>query len=442
MSSYTVYDKLDVNLAVFRYWDDKPRQVNQILYYDTAMGYYVIEGLPREAFAPGFDIVDDDDEIQHEDLDKKRIKHMMEIYIKALGARDGLDGFSVIGKFQFEDNEDEVLYWVEQPNITNLETVAGTLELRELTITNPVDFATNSRKPTVLTNAQLQKVRLLGNLTKNPNKFRTKIEKIFDDLIALAVLGQQIALLVIRLGSGIRYVMAPAHVLANADTRKEYEDFLENMGMNSTIAVPDGTEIDKGFTFGVEFGDGASPIQPAEHQDYYLTNISIATGVPKEALKGNEIGLRSAETNRQAFLNTLSRMQNDAEDDILWLLEQEFEDEGFVAEGLHLKWKPLVEVDEAEALEILDKKLRLASELVPSLSQMGIELEDFYNLIGLEVNISQDQLNKFEEEKEKLNEQFAGAMNNELSTEDQEKEEPDSDSTAPDGTGEDRSTDQ
>ena len=190
--------------------------------------------------------------------------------------------------------------------------------------------------------------------------------------------------------------------MADAGTRAKYEAMLENMGINTLFSYPDGKGEE--FEFELYFGEGSPPVNWSEAIDTFLIGISIHTKIPKEALKGNEIGLRSAETNRQAFLNTMTEEQTDSNADIMWMIEKEFGIE--FDEGDDLRWRPLVEVDETEKVTVLAQKLATVQAALPFLDEMGMDLQDLYDALGLDMKIDEAKRQEAISQKEALREKI------------------------------------
>lgn len=404
MSYRYYYNTMNKNPSTFRFWGDKPRQVIEVLYHDTALGFKIIEGFVRDALAPDFEVINSEGEVVEVSEANKNLAK--EIYIKARSAQRAY-GYSVLAWFSFDGGE-ETLYWIEDKDITEMQLKPATRDIEKF-IFNP-----NHREPNftsqpieVKNKAMSEDLLLLGEFDTTIGMFRSFIEPIFDNIVSYSILQEQFALLVIRIGSGIRVIKAPVSHLQDATMRRKYEQFLENFGMNSLLLVPDG--ITDQFEFELNFGDGAPPFNQSEATDAMLVPITIYTNLTVEYLKGGELGLRSSETNRSRTLNEFEKEQRYSDRGMLFNLSK-LEDNEALIDGTHkIRYMPLLEMDEKEKIAIEIEKLMAIQDIDPSIIE-AIDPEDLLDHIGLDINFDRSKYEKAKTEREALKQKLQEGM--------------------------------
>ena len=100
-----IHSTLEKNPSTWRMWKDKPREVLEILFYDTALGMKVGRTFVEDALNADFMIVDNDDnpdEQANEKTTEKVKDKAREIYTRARGAQRWFS-YSVVGMFDFEE---------------------------------------------------------------------------------------------------------------------------------------------------------------------------------------------------------------------------------------------------------------------------------------------------------------------------------------------------
>ncbi len=391
-STRYIYSKLDINMAAFRYWQDKPREILEMLYYDTAMGYYISEGFTREAMQPGFKFVDDKgNECEKcKTLDKKRMKHLKEIYIKGRSASKWF-GYSVLIRLkrEGETTDPEIgndnpgyFYWLEDTHVTEMDIKKGSKELTKLWFRDPEEMpvlAATAEGLIKVDDDALKDVRLLGNYQKEMGKFRSTYEPIIDNLLSYSTFMEELTIGIVRTYGGLRILIAPARYFKDPVAKKELMETMNNTGHNFLLGGPDNKDEGE-FKFDINFGSGAPPFSPAEASKELIKPIAIFVKIPVTALSGEELGLRAGETNRQSFLNSMSEEQKDMDDDLVWMTSVEFNDDHIMEHGL--EWNPLVEVDETEYLtniktkfEIFTANMHIVKDPVKLLAFLDLDIE-------------------------------------------------------------------
>lgn len=398
---------LTTNPSVFRYWQRITTAVRDVLRYRTPVGSYLATGFLEEAFQRGFDIVDSEGAQIELEYDMDLFAEMLDKYIRARGAAY-FHGWAILVYIKFMGNKNPVLHWVEPQNVTEITIEPGTKNITKLVFTPPVlgtDMPITT--PITLTRAQLAKTRLIGNYSAKMGQFRAEVDPIIDDLIGLASNNQQTALRVIRIGSGQRYMIAPASMVQDTETNTKLKNFLANFGMNSLFITPEGSfgaEGESRFEYGIKFAEGSLPSDPKMDRDIHLEAISSYTKIPREIFIGSELGLRSAETNRSSFMNKIELTQKKANPDILWMLSLLVE----LDETTDLRWNPFEEIDESEAFLLKQQKLDLVSRLLPNLEALGMDQKQLYEYIDLELDIDETMKEEAKAEKEAMREEIMG----------------------------------
>lgn len=370
-------DTLDMNPAVFRYWQGLNRTIYKMIYQRSAIGHWLCEGRVKEAFGPGFDIMQGDNIHPRNDeiLNDKELTDYMDITIKAIAASIAY-GYSVQIFGKFAESTKPVYYWLEEPDISELSILEGTKIIKSIQFTPPVKYAYNY-KPIRVVGAQAANTRIIGDFTATMGEFRSYLEPIADILVSLINLNQQAALLIIRVGSGVRIIKVPYTLLEDETTKNEIYNGLRNMGVNSLFVVPDSIEGEVDIQ--VYFGEGGQ-VDFTSHRDNYLKEIAAYTGYPKEAFDGAEIGLRSAETNRQGYLNRQVELQQKHATAVLFMLEKVYE---LDTENVWLRWKPFTEPDETETLDNNIKRIEALKSLLNIVDHSKID--QVFDFLGLEL---------------------------------------------------------
>lgn len=395
-------------MAVFRYWQDKPREVLEMLYYDTALGYYISEGFTREAMQPGFKFVDKKGIVctKCKDLDPKRSKHLTEIYIKARSASKWFSHAVLIRmKREGEGEHDKgFFYWLEDTHITAMDIKKGTKELTKLEFRDPEEMpvlASSAKGLMIVEEGDLKSTRLLGDYQKEIGKFRSKYEPIIDNLLSYSTFLQELTIGIVRTYSGLRYIIAPQRYFADAESRAELEAVMNNTGHNFLIGSPDGQSEGETFEFGIKFGEGTPPFSPDQASKELIKPVAIFTKIPATVLSGEELGLRAGETNRQSFLNSLNEEQKDMDQDLVWMYAIEFDDD-HILEHL-IDWNPLIELDETEHLTNVKTKF----EIFTANMHIVKDTKKFLDFLGLDIEIDEEKLEADRLQKEALRKQLS-----------------------------------
>ena len=231
---------MDFNPATFRYWQTIAQSVYEVLYHRNPYARYYAEGILNEAFSKGFDIMEGDKEHGRNDeiLRDNKFNDTMEKATKGItSSRWGC--YSVLGMFQVKgENSEPELYWLDWDKISELDIKAFTREITKLKYFPPIYSAQGYSDTDTVDVIDLTKVKLLGNYSKESGRYRSIYEPIFDDLVGLTNISQQIVVKQIRIGSGIRVANVPWEIYANEATRNEIKDDLDNMGINSMFTMP------------------------------------------------------------------------------------------------------------------------------------------------------------------------------------------------------------
>jgi len=405
-----VVSKMNVNMALFRDWEHLPREVFEMLGNRTEIGNMIVFKFHDDILKRGYHIVDENDEIQHEaEMKPNRVRDVNEKYAKARKAFKQF-GISVLSWYRFEDNKEKQLYWLEDTHIYKLDVESGTKRIKELSFVPPFYDKVISQNAIDLPTKELDNFRLLANYDTKINTYRSTIESIADRIVGWAVLFQQLTLLEIREGNGIRYALLPASYLADPTVRKKWEDILENVGNNIIAALPNDSELDKNVQFGIKYADGASNVPWSEALDMLLVPIALHTGLTKEYLKGNEMGMRSSEKNRQKSNESETQEQESMASDLLWIWGKILSCE-LCLDGTHkLDWSIKEELDETEKLA----NYKVAFDILNSVNwdKLGMKIEDVLDKFGIDIPVDHSLIEKYKTQQEALSASLSqGSMN-------------------------------
>ncbi len=408
---------LKTNPSVFRYWQRIVTTVREVVRFRTPIGSYLDTGFYEEAFQRGFELTDlKDVEVELKELNARlvptAIQNMMEKLIKAKGA-SRFHAYCVLIYFKFENSTEKQFHWLEPRFITTLKVEEGTRKITALSF-NPPIFSDDAQSvlPVTLSKGQLENAMLIGNYSEVIGRYRAWIDPIVDDLIGLANTNQQTALRTIRISSGQRYVIAPQSIVGNPESQRKLEKFLANFGQNSLFIAPEGSFTADGktrFEFGLKFGEGSLPSNPKDDRDIHLESVSAYTKIPREIFIGAEIGLRSAETNRQGFLNQVSLAQRLSDQQILWMLsrivadsDEPTDESTDLSETHKVRWLPFVEVDETEKTTLEIQRFDSMLRLLPAMDKLGWDQQLVQDKLGIDIKIDESMKQTAKEEAEAL----------------------------------------
>lgn len=405
MSSRIVSTSKDFNPATFRYWHTINTVIYDVLYHRNPYANYYAEGIVREAFSKGFDYMQGDKEHENNEkiLSHDLFNDMMEKTILAI-AQKRANTYAVMIWFKMEDQKEEQLYWLSWEDIVSMEIIPFTMDINYIEFHPPVyavqtvDFTPitlgtkNSHKP-------IENLKLMASYGKKSGQFRSIYEPIFDDLVGLTNISQQVVIKQIRVGSGIRTIQVPWEMYSDDAAMAKFEKQLENMGVNQMMISPQ--DSDGGVEVKLYFGEGS--ISSKEDKEEILGNVAAYTRIPIEAWRGSMLGVRSGDANRDMLLNQYSNINTSEEEYILWNSLKQF-DELFsgTIEGVWLRFKPLTEEDPTQLIDIIGKKLDIAQKLSPDYKRMGIVQKELYSLLDLDLKIDKTLIAEFEKEKETL----------------------------------------
>ncbi len=416
--SLRIYNTLNKNPSLFRYWGNQPRQVMEQLYYGTALGKKLGIGTTIDSLTGNNIVVDSKDKPLFEDkITPKITKNVKDIYSRARGAANFF-GYSVFGFFEFPNTKDEVLYWLEDTHITELEVLPGTRTITKLSFHNPSEMIDHSSEPITLEKGQLDKVMLLGNYDTRVGKYRAAMEPYHDVMMAYMVHLEQLTVLEIRTGSGTRTMKAPKSFMDIPANRTKINNMMENWGVNTIFAYPDGLE--EQFEFTLDFGDGAPPFNHREAGEEILKPVSIGTGLPYTYLVGEMTGLRSAEENQNNVYDFFIRTRDEAEEYLLagtgWLIEED------LSEAKN-KWMPNVEIDEEKKLAMKITAYQAFQDMLPDIDGMGFKAEDIIADLGIEIEFDQASFDKAKTLREELKAKISEGMSDGSEPDDTQEEE-------------------
>lgn len=400
--SKRIYNTMKKNPSVFRYWGNQPREVMEILYYGTALGRKIGLGVIQDSMTANNIVVDKEDKAAFEEQILPAImKNTKDIYARARGAARFF-GYSVFGYFQFPNTTEEVLYWLEDTHITEIEVLPGTRIITKLSFHNPAEEHSYSSIPITLTEAQLDKVMLLGDYDTRVGRYRAYIEPLHDILIANMVHLEQLTVLEIRTGSGIRYAKVPTSYMEKAGNRTKVNDMMENFGINTIFAYPDGQGEE--FEFNLMFGEGSPPFNHKEAGEELLKPVSILTGLPYTYLVGEMMGLRSAEENKNNVYDFFIQQRDAAEEYLLsaigWLIDEDLSE-------YKIKWMPNVEIDEEKKLIMKINAYQAFQDMIPDIEGMGFDAEDIIADLGIEIKFDKSKFDKAKTERETLRDKIS-----------------------------------
>ena len=405
MSSRIVSTSKDFNPATFRYWQDINTVIYDVLYHRNPYANYYAEGIVREAFVKGFDYMLGDKEHPNNEeiLSHPLFNDMMEKTILAI-AQKRANTFAVMIWVKMEDQPEEQLYWLSWEDLVSMEIIPFTMDINYIEFHPPV-YAVQTVDFTPIklgkkdSSTPIVNVKLMANYGKKSGQFRSIFEPIFDDLVGLTNISQQIVIKQIRIGSGIRNITVPWEMYADKEAMTKFEGQLENMGVNSLMITPG----DKDGVAKVELYFGEGSMSSKEDKEEILGNIAAYTRIPIEAWKGSMLGVRSGDANRDMLLNQYSKINTDEEEYVLWNSLKQFNELlSDSIEGVWLRFKPLSEEDPKELIAIIGQKLDIIQKLAPDYNRLGIVQKELYSLIDLDLKIDKALIAEFEEEKEAL----------------------------------------
>jgi len=361
----------------------------------------------------------------------------MESIVKARGNRSAY-GFVCMAKLEGADEIDKLIYsnWentkleypTKEEDAEESEEVNDITELEsaEMTISN-----SSGSKDTHTFDGDDSTFRLSGNTTKKAGVFRSDLSKSLDDLFGLINVGQQIGLLVIRIGSLIRKATVPASVLTDAKhsgLKTELMKQLDDIGMNSRLLWP--REI-QGVELSIELLGAEGTLAPfMDAYNILLANVAAAHGIPIEALKGSELGLRSAETNREAFFVTLQKEQEAAKRDIKWMLENFYD----LQEGTYdIQFDAFKEMNEKEIIELKILKFDGLSKAIPNMERLGIEASSLLEYFEIDIEVNEQLIAENKAKREQMTQGLMQSQNNNSDSSDDGDESEDTESQKPPG---------
>lgn len=397
---------MDFNPGVFRYWQPIEQIVYEVLYNRNPYANYYAEGIVREAFAKGFDIMLGDKEHPRNDeiLSDTRFNDTMEKLYKAIAAKRW-GGFCLLFFGEVEDQSmGPQLYWVIPRLVNNMDIEPFTNTVRSAAFQPPLyESQINNFNEILIDSSNADMVKLLGDYTEQSGKYRSIYEKVFDDLVGITNISQQIVLKQIRVGSGVRIYDMTFEEYSDENLRNDAKKQLEEMGVNSLFVGALGEDGESKLQ--LYFGEGS--MSSKEDKEEILTNLAAATRIPVEAWRGGMVSLSSGTLNRDQLLNQYSKIDTEEEETVIWGLDKVFEInvpvEG-VEEVNHiwLRFKPLEEEDPVKAFTMLKDKLTLVQSLAPDFNRMGMKQDELYSLLDLTLTIDESLQAKFEEEKTML----------------------------------------
>lgn len=384
-------------MAVLRFWGDKPQELLDILHFDTPIGWFVFEGKHAKALSkipvpinadgevvPGWDEVDK--QIVRDDLDK---------YIKARAEYN--KSYCVLGMFKFGNNDPE-FYFIRPKYIQEMKLKPGTKEITKFIFTPPIEYMEDFSNKTPIEVNDMSQLRLMGDFDRDFGRFRSRYESIIDNLVGLSILDQQLVLLTIRVGSGVRYILVKEAILSDSDARKELQDTLENMGMNTLMVVPVSSLEENDFQLKLDFGDGTPPIEWTNFRQNLLRGVSLRIGAPEETLNGAEIGMRSAETNQSMWLQSLDQEQEQITPDWIWYYKVRWGLESTEA----LDYPPFQEPDEATAVQLFMNKVMALEKAQQVAEKAGMPLEYILKELNFDYEIDQAMIDEFNKRREEM----------------------------------------
>lgn len=393
----------DKNPSLWRMWKGIPRSLREVLLYRTAIGKRLGYGVMKDALNADFQILKADgtpDETTNKKLTQEIKNNTDEVIINARAAKYFF-GYSVIGWIEFETVTDKsstieepVLFWIEDDYINELETVPGTKIIRKLSFQDPRTDG-EAGEPLVFNGVkECENFRLVANLDKEIGTYRAEVDSIVDPMVGTAIHLEQMILLEIRTGSGVRFVKAPRALLDDATNKKKLETTVENWGQNIGLLYPDTVEGED-IEFTLYFGEGGTPFDHAVTGAEYMKQISIDTGYPATYLMGEMMGLRSAEENKNSVYDNFVLLRKEVEHlklaAIGWQLDIDLSDR-------KIDYFPLVEVSEKEKVSIEIEKMLALQDLDPALFEV-IPKDKILKNLSIDIEFDAEMQRKYEEAK-------------------------------------------
>jgi hypothetical protein len=401
----------------FRYGIGFDYEKAKYMLYGNAYAAFITDGIFQEALAPGFDVINpkDDTEVDWNDEFWDKLEPMWNDFLP-IGKYERTYGKALLSVMQNTLDKDELIVRVFEPKnyepyydktgkiayVEATEYIGGTIaeEIKHKLGNKPVkDSNIGSMPPSTLPNksngkqADLDWVHEVIIRTKDKiGEGASYIEPVFDTLYGLQTVSANSVYFAIRVGGGLKVIKIPEAKLGDTAYMTRVEDMLKSIdSAMSTITIPIvsglGTEQPD---FELKSGD---QIDFKTIKDELRADLSAYSKLPREALIGSELGLRSAETNQGAYFRVLEDIQRQYVPTLLWLVKRFAEKYGWNAEKIGIQFRKRLEINETEQIGVLEKKAIILEKLLAQ----NVTFDSAIELLDLE------ELEQEEEEPEDQN---------------------------------------
>ena len=238
---------------------------------------------------------------------------------------------------------------------------------------------------------------------------KSLLEPVWDTLFGLSMLDENAVYFVVRVGGGLKVLKVSDAVWNDTRKREKLIDQVEqwNSG-NSVFVLPMPIIGDARNNIDLTLESG-NQIDFLAVRDLLVGSLAAATGIPREAWLGNEIGLRSAEVNQENADKIKQKERKNYENFLRWciwlyqtlnnIIDDQYEFDYYVTE----------ETSETEMLQNLQIKANIVTRL-----GFDVDMNEWSDLLNLKLEEKEEveldefgnpQENKKEEEKKKEEEE-------------------------------------
>ena len=209
----------------------------------------------------------------------------------------------------------------------------------------------------------------------------SELEKIWDILFGLMTLEEHATLYAIRNGGGLPVAKIPMSLLADEEFMVAFNSGMQKFGAINTINIIPTADDDtfKGVEFDVIQSDQMDFLAI---RDLLLGALAAATGIPREVWLGSELGLKSAETNRDSFYTLKQNIQAMYEKLFEWIIRKLNEHYKWFGEKTQFDFLFAVDQvkDEVTEMNVLKVKIEIVNA-----AGYNIDEKELSSMLGLKL---------------------------------------------------------
>lgn len=197
------------------------------------------------------------------------------------------------------------------------------------------------------------------------------LEPIWDELYSLSLLNANATYFVVRIGGGLKVLRVTEKDLRNDSAMSGLMRTLHEMdSASSTITLPIVEGQTEQASLEVLTGD---QIDFLSIRDLVLGAVSVATGIPREAFLGNEIGMRSSEVNQEQYFSILQNIQDNYLPVLTWFFDTLIKVYKLNVKYSAVKFGSHAELSDSDNIALMGNKIDFVSKALKYLSVQQIE---------------------------------------------------------------------